>query len=160
MGVSNGTGRELSMPNYVKKSGAAQRAAHASSRTSSSASARTKGSATSKTRSSRGGKRRRRKQRPTARTWFVAAVLLMFAVLLGVLFGGGKEETLTSLTDKNVEIYDGVYIENTYMGGKTAKEARAQLEELAREKLTRASLSLVTPNGIFSLSAEEIGLSA
>jgi hypothetical protein len=158
-GVREGAGRELSMPNYVQKRGATQRVAYASSRAS--ASAKAKGNATrSKARKSGGGKRKRRKQRPTARTWFVAAALVVFAVLLGVLFGGGKEETLSSLTESNVEIYEGVYIENTYMGGKTAKEARAQLEELAREKLARASLSLVTPNGIFSLNAEEIGLSA
>ena len=144
--------RELSMPRYLQKSGAAKKAAHASSRAG----------ASKKTASGRkaGGKRKRRKQRPTIRTWIAASALVLLAAALIVLFGGERGEALNAGMGDDEKICEGVYIENTYMGGKTVEAARAEITELARARLAEAGLALVSQSGSYELSVAEIGLSA
>ncbi|MCE5234827.1 MAG: VanW family protein [Clostridiaceae bacterium] len=151
-GAGKNAQRELSMPGYVQKSGAAKRAAYASSRAGASkkTAAKRKG----------GGARKRRRQRPTMRTWIAASVLVLLAAALIVLFGGDRGEAMTSDIGDNEKICEGVYLENTYIGGKSVEAARAMATELARTRLASASLSLFSQNGAYALPASEIDLSA
>ncbi len=161
--VKGNAGRELDIPAYVKKRGAAKQAAYASSRAPAKRSTANR-TATAPKKTVSGGKkgttkRKRRKKKLTFRTWLVAAALVGFAVFLIALFGG-EEGGVFGVKADNGTLFEGIYIENIYVGGKTTEQARTQVEELARVKLSATSLTLVTPSGSFELSAGEIGLAA
>jgi len=156
-GAGKGAEKELSVPKYVQKHNTAKQAVSLSSRSSSQS-----GTGKSTVKKTNGGskKRKRRRQKTTARTWIVASVLVLIAAVLVVLFGGDRGEALGSVTDGDEKILEGVYIDNTYVGGKTADEALAQVTELAHAKIAQAGITLTSDNGSYSLSAEELGLSA
>ncbi len=156
-GLGKGAEKELSVPRYVQKRSAAQRTASNSSRASSQSGTR-KG--TVKKKNGGSNKRKRRRQKATARTWIIASALVLVAAVLVVLFGGDRGEAISSVVDGGDKILEGVYIENTYMGGKTADEARAQITELAHAEIAQAGITLTSDNGSYSLSAVELGLSA
>lgn len=162
--VKGSAGRELDIPAYVKKRGAANQAAYASSRAPAKKSAAKK-TASAPKRTSAGGntgapKRKRRKKKLAFRTGLIAAALVGFAVFLIALFGGEEGKVLGAKADSGGTLFEGIYIENIYVGGKTAEQARAQVEEHARAQLSASGLTVITPSGSFELSAGEIGLAA
>ncbi|HWR18376.1 MAG TPA: VanW family protein [Clostridia bacterium] len=156
LGAGKGA-KELSVPKYVQKRSVVKQAVPISARSPSQSGT---SKSTGKKKNGTPNKRKRRRQKATARTWIVASLLVLIAAVLVVLFGGDRGEALGSVTEGDEKILEGIYIDNVYVGGKTADEARAQITELAHAKIVQAGITLTSDNGSYSLSAEELGLSA